>query len=822
MQTDSNDDVGGKAKHALSLSSADTKNKRLKELYQIPKCNLPPAAELAAIETFVVNAIRSQEPRNCNADTTTATSKPDATHSEAYKAILAALKRPNDPPMICKVLLALRTAGHGSVLSLLALRDNHAQLLHLVIRFVSTIPPTFDETFTGDPSVMLQVYKDYSLCDAHFNLLLAIVSAKSTHVVPVLTAVWKLLTNFGPLKDEEIIHRIHAMIFNVLRLVPKSNSDVYPIIASKFPFWLRDKESLVWYTKQSFKVLDYLPSIRQRLFELLIDKCVEIDVNIFIKDNGNVILDETEQLSANDDVEEGSYADTNPNKDKAQFKTSVDVLSDKLDALLEVLFDQIQSECNIGVSSTQQIYHELVQIFESTILTTHKSKFVQFCIFLPCGLEAQIVKNNGFVLEDVGGKSNKSPVTVLATNGEGCLNHEEEPVLYREFVSKLLQILVDPYRATTTRQSCACYLASFVSRAAFIGIDTVCESISALLTWAEAYIGSLGAYSVRAADARQQSEHHALFYTVCQAAFYVMSFRGNEAVEYYRKAVSHEAASTNGTADGNLDQDRDDPHFPDLECINLGGKRWTSLCGHALQPLRFCLESVRSEFLHMAHFYNLINEEVLNKLVSDAKRLSTGRVNKKAASSIKTAATLERRRQTGGVGGLGRGSNPLKSFFPFDPLLLRQSHGYIEPLYKYWEGPVEEEDVLVIDEIQRDGDPTFDIDDDESVEESDGEDDDSDDDDDDDDSRCCLEFVLLLLLLLALFLVRPRPLPLLLLLLLCPANLLIRVLAVANKTTVIAPPNRDFAVSLCSPKISATNSSNASILLASLVSSSLV
>lgn len=499
------------------------------------------------------------------------------------------------------------------------------------------------------------------------------------------------------------------MIFNVLRLVPKSYSDLYPIIASKFPFWLRDKETLVWYTKQSFKVLEYLPSIRRQLFELLIDKCVEIDVNIVIKDNGDAIIDETEQNGVNCD-EEGKPASK---EDMSKSTTSVDVLSDKLDALLDLTFQQIQFGCENGLSSTREIYHELFQIFESTILTTHKSKFVQFCIFLPCGLEMQIAKNNENFVDN---EFEAETISDLSANQvlDRAVENEDEHTLHREFVSKLLQILVDPYRATTVRQSCACYLASFVSRASFVGIDTVCECISALLRWAEAYIASLGAHAVYAADARKQSDRHSLFYTVCQAAFYIMSFRGNEAVQYYKEAVSED-----------LDAD--------VESINLENKRWTFLCGHALQPLRFCLESVRSEFLHVAHFYSLIDDEVLIKLVADAKRLSTGRVNKKAASKISTAATLERRRQTGGVGGLGRGSNPLKSFFPFDPLLLRQSHEYIEPLYKYWQGPVEEEDVLVIDEIERDGDPTFDMDDD-SRSESDTGNGDSDNDSDDDDN----------------------------------------------------------------------------------------
>ena len=202
---DGNDDGGGNAKAKVkqamtrqqSTTNADAKNERLKQLYQIPKCKLPPAPEMAAIEKFVENAVQSKEPR-----TDGKINKPDPAHSEGYNAILNALKRPSDPTMICKVLLALRTAGHGSILNLLALTDNHAQLLHFVIRFVPTIPPAFDEVATGESNPMLEVYKNYSLCDAHFNLLLAIVSARSTHVVPILTAVWKLLTSYGPLEDE--------------------------------------------------------------------------------------------------------------------------------------------------------------------------------------------------------------------------------------------------------------------------------------------------------------------------------------------------------------------------------------------------------------------------------------------------------------------------------------------------------------------------------------------------------------------------------------------------------------------------------------------
>jgi RNA polymerase I-specific transcription initiation factor RRN3 len=317
--------------------------------------------------------------------------------------------------------------------------------------------------------------------------------------------------------------------------------------------------------------------------------------------------------------------------------------------------------------TVRELYREIMPTFESTILTTHKSKFVQYCIFLLCGLEAKAIDDGG--------------------NG---LDSQTHAILHRDFAAKLIEIVVDPYRATMTRQSGACYLASFISRATYVSPETVCESIAALLRWAEAYIYSLKINGVRAADAREQSELHSLFYTICQSAFYIMCFRGVEAVQFYRSAVDyHSSSAPTGEAEWDL------PH-PDH--VDIGCKRWTVICGHELQPLRFCLESVRSEFLHVAHTFEMIDSHTLEQLVVEAKRLSTGRVSKKAASRIYTAATMEKKRQTGGVGGLGRGSNPLNSFFPFDPFLLRRSHDFIEPFYNYWQGPIQEDDMVEDDD----------------------------------------------------------------------------------------------------------------------------
>lgn len=499
------------------------------------------------------------------------------------------------------------------------------------------------------------------------------------------------------------VFRLHAMLFTMMRLCPKTRTEMFPIIASKFPFWTNSAPILTFYIVQAFRVMDYLPSIRRNLLEIVIDKCLEMDVNIKIKGNGEVSIEEGKSENEQDEVEE---TPTDETEKETSVDEAVDKLSDKLDSCLAVLFETIKRGCK-DFTSVRELYYDILPVFESTILTTHKSKFVQYCMFLLCCLESQLL-------------SDEERLMKITSPGQQPNDHA---ILHRDFAAKLIDIIVDPYRATMTRQSGACYLASFISRSSYVGPETLCESVSALLRWAEAYIDSVVA--VRAADSREQSELHSLFYTVCQAAFYIMSFRGPEAIKFYREVSAGYTAGTESP------DDNEAFFMPDPEHIDMGSKRWTTICSHNLQPLRFCLESVRSEFLHIAHAYDLIDEQVLDKLVADAKHLSTGRVNKKAAFKISTAATLEKQRETGGVGGLGRGSNPLKSFFPFDPLLLRRSHDYIEKYYTHWQGSCEEEDVLVIDDgSEGEEDPIFEMD--ENMESNEASDDEADGEDDED------------------------------------------------------------------------------------------
>lgn len=352
------------------------------------------------------------------------------------------------------------------------------------------------------------------------------------------------------------------------------------------------------------------------------------------------------------------------------------LFSVKLDTLMYLTFQNLTSSAK--VKAPKELYKMIIATFDSVILTTHRSKFVQFVILFLCGLDHDKYSHDGLLDKDIE------------------LDPSEQATLSREFAAKLIELVLDPFRPSINRQSAACYLASFVSRSTSVCAGTACEAVSAILRFAEAYMdtyhtAALARNAKRAAPTEFGSGNqtskvvvHSLFYTVCQAAFYIMCFRGKECIEYYEQAVAYYAK---------LDETHEDEQillYTDPLLIEIGSKRWTRLVGHHLHPLKYCLESVRGEFLLLSDKYDLIDETVLNRLIIEDRKMASGTKGVSSSVrkpvSIQTAATLEKRRINGGVGGLGRGSNPLDSFFPFDPYLLRRSYTFVDPYYRHWTG----------------------------------------------------------------------------------------------------------------------------------------
>ncbi|KAL7433136.1 hypothetical protein ACHAXM_003443 [Skeletonema potamos] len=594
------------------------------------------------------------------------------------------------------------------------------------------------------------------------------------------------------------VQRLFLTLLNIFRLCPRSKSDLLREISNNFPHYKTCPPALYqWYSHICLQLLHLVPTMEGPIMSMFVDKALDMDVEIKIDDKGGVFLDSgngdgdgeffdcgpDDQLSTNSpmpkkrsfqylshDAHDGGIATPNAASNNSALDTTaedesdhINEIAERLDTLMTVLYEHIiqvttfspdsLSEAMMAAVNARRMYRHLDEVFDKKVRTTDRSKFVQFVFFVLFGREND-------ALEAVGRLMTKREQMKEVKNEalDVDLFNQMDP-LYRGFSAKLIDVFFNPsYAGDVPRQTVVCYLASFVSRATYVCPETVCECIAALLRWAEIYVSARESQkqkgrtplrrsvsSTLSLSAQQQPcEVHALFYTSCQAAFYLMCFRGVEAIQYYRNAYEH----------------RDDPDSPfaDPESVDIGPQRWRFLCGHELQPLKYCLESVRLEFLHLAEDLELfldqgIDDELPNR--EEAKAFLDGLWNsfskegkqtpktkgktpaRRRSTIISTAAIQEKKRLDGGVGGLGKGSNPLGSFFPFDPYLLQKSYQHIHPYYRNWEdcipsSSLDADAAIAEDEVDISADMSEveDEGDDDQVED---EEEDSDDDDDDDD-----------------------------------------------------------------------------------------
>ena len=80
---------------------------------------------------------------------------------------------------------------------------------------------------------------------------------------------------------------IHEALRIVLKLVPAGLSELFPALREAFPHRRIDGPgSIVHYTKQLLLIADYLPSLSEKILSLIVERCLEIDVEIKIEDSG--------------------------------------------------------------------------------------------------------------------------------------------------------------------------------------------------------------------------------------------------------------------------------------------------------------------------------------------------------------------------------------------------------------------------------------------------------------------------------------------------------------------------------------------------------
>lgn len=143
---------------------------------------------------------------------------------------------------------------------------------------------------------------------------------------------------------------------------------------------------------------------------------------------------------------------------------------------------------------------------------------------------------------------------------------------------------------------------------------------------------------------------HETFFSCVQAACYILCFYGVEIANIQKNSKNMQ-------------------------------KKWQTVLTCTLHPLRFCLQSVRVEFIRLAQHSNMLEESCWDAMPGDVLPNSRG-----------DDSTIKKNNVN-----MGAGFNPLDSFFPYDPCLLRMLYQPIEKYYRSWKGVPGLDDIVDIE-----------------------------------------------------------------------------------------------------------------------------
>ncbi|CAN2390469.1 RNA polymerase I general transcription initiation factor activity [Pristimantis euphronides] len=205
--------------------------------------------------------------------------------------------------------------------------------------------------------------------------------------------------------------------------------------------------------------------------------------------------------------------------------------------------------------------------------------------------------------------------------------------LAEAFLEHLWKKLQNPNNAPIIRKTAAGYIGSFLARAKFLTVVTIKTCLDLIVNWLHGYIDNQDTGSRAFCDL----DFHGPFYAACQAVFYALIFHHKHIL------------------DGNMRQG-----LSYLQGLNL---ERIVMC--QLNPLKICLPSVVNFFAAITRKYQLVFCYTIiernNRQMIPIIRSSTGG---------DVAQTC---------------SNPLDSFFPFDPCILKRCKILIDPMYQLWE-----------------------------------------------------------------------------------------------------------------------------------------
>ncbi|KAL1523169.1 hypothetical protein AB1Y20_018124 [Prymnesium parvum] len=295
----------------------------------------------------------------------------------------------------------------------------------------------------------------------------------------------------GSSVQEQICQHVHGALHGILKVCPLASSHLYDAVKELFPHSRRNTKCHSHFLANTLKLLTYAPALRPRAIHLIIERFVDLDVQIALQQR---LLEEAVEEDA-DSIFEVELGDTT-----AEEIAKMRLNAEKLDEMMVMMFEFINLTCSSGtralgspgsVSSPSaqpaglQLFEALISAFRSSVMQTYKCRSTQFVMFFCCSYDL------GFA---------------------------------RAFMRLLLQQVEADLVHTEERAACAAYLSSFLARARYLPIGEVLHTVRQMVSWAHEY-QLLAAARLQGQAASLDVQLHGVFYAVVQGVLYVLCYK---------------------------------------------------------------------------------------------------------------------------------------------------------------------------------------------------------------------------------------------------------------------------------------------------------
>lgn len=284
-----------------------------------------------------------------------------------------------------------------------------------------------------------------------------------------------------PASLDEVHSAVHYTLKRLLELSPASASHVFEVIIEAFPHQRLESTTQQMYIKNMLCVSEYASSLRNRVLTKIIERLIHIDAEIMIEER--------------QEVKEASdpFMLELPDEQKAGLEGQ---LAMKLDNLIHMIFQYLTILTRSDLA--QSTFTCLMNIFERSILKTHKARFTPFLLFFHCSTQHEFAD---------------------------------------AFLHRLKQKVFDhQHSSVQERIKCCSYVASFVGRSARLRHASVLSAFELLKNSTLAYIDEHeekwrmdGWEGEDASDVfpvgNATASEHSVFYAICQALLYIFVHR---------------------------------------------------------------------------------------------------------------------------------------------------------------------------------------------------------------------------------------------------------------------------------------------------------